>query len=125
MKTLELAQATAPLADYARDLDKEPVVVMVRGRPVAALMPIENADRETVTLSTNPQFLALIERYAQSGASRRDHLRAMSRTAWSFYGRGCQSPQGQPQDSFGDSQRSCRGQPGDGHPPGDRLRHHA
>src|SRR5712691_10914054 len=67
MKTLELAQATAPLADYARDVDKEPVVVTVRGRPVAALMPIENADRETVTLSTNPQFLALIER------SRRQH----------------------------------------------------
>ena len=62
MKTLEMKQATAPLADYARDVDKEPIIVTVRGRPVAALMPIENADRETVTLSTSPQFLALIER---------------------------------------------------------------
>jgi prevent-host-death family protein len=62
MKTLEMAQATAPLADYARDAAREPVIVTVRGRPVAALMPIENADRETVTLSTNPHFLALIER---------------------------------------------------------------
>ena len=62
MKTVEMKQAMAPLADYARDLDKEPVIVTERGRPVAALMPIENADRETVTLSTNPQFLALIER---------------------------------------------------------------
>ena len=62
MKTLEMNQATAPLADYARDVEKEPVIVTVRGRPVAALMPIENADRETVTLGTNPQFLALIER---------------------------------------------------------------
>ena len=62
MKTLEMPQATAPLADYARDAAKEPVIVTVRGRPVAALMPIENADRETVMLSTNPQFLALIER---------------------------------------------------------------
>jgi prevent-host-death family protein len=62
MKTVEMKQATAPLADYARDVEKEPVIVTKRGRPVAALMPIENADRETVVLSTNPQFLALIER---------------------------------------------------------------
>jgi prevent-host-death family protein len=67
MKTVEIKQATAPLADYARDVEKEPVIVMEHGRPVAALMPIENADRETVMLSTNPQFLALIER------SRRRH----------------------------------------------------
>ena len=67
MKTVEMKQATAPLADYARDVEKEPVIVTEHGRPVAALMPIENADRETVALSTNPQFLALIER------SRRRH----------------------------------------------------
>ena len=58
MKTLEMSKATAPLADYARDVDKEPVIVTEHGRPVAALMPIENADRETVSLSTNAQFLA-------------------------------------------------------------------
>ena len=43
-------------------LDKEPIILTVDGKPVAALMPIENADLETVALSTNPQFLALIER---------------------------------------------------------------
>ena len=62
MKSVEMKQATATLADYAREVDKEPVIVTERGRPVAALMPIRNADRETVTLSTHPQFLALIER---------------------------------------------------------------
>ncbi len=62
MKTLDMAQATAPLADYARKVRREPVIVTQRGRPVAALMPIENADQETVTLSTHPRFLALIER---------------------------------------------------------------
>ena len=62
MKTLEMAQATAPLAEYAKDVDKEPVVLIVSGKPVAALVPIENADLETVTLSTHPRFLALIER---------------------------------------------------------------
>ena len=39
-----------------------PVILTVGGKPVAALVPIENADLETVTLSTHPKFLALIER---------------------------------------------------------------
>jgi antitoxin (DNA-binding transcriptional repressor) of toxin-antitoxin stability system len=62
MKTLEMKQATAPLAEYARELKSEPVILTVAGKPVAALVAIENADAETVSLSTNPQFLALIER---------------------------------------------------------------
>jgi len=62
MKTLEMVEATAPLAEYARDVRKEPVILTIGGRPVAALVPIENADLETVALSTHPQFLALIER---------------------------------------------------------------
>jgi antitoxin (DNA-binding transcriptional repressor) of toxin-antitoxin stability system len=62
MKTLEVAQATAPLADYARGVKNEPLILTINGKPVAALVPIENADLETVTLSTHPQFLALIER---------------------------------------------------------------
>jgi hypothetical protein len=32
------------------------------GQPMAALVPIENADLETASLSTNRQFLNLIER---------------------------------------------------------------
>ena len=62
MKTLEMSKATAPLAEYAQEVSKEPVILTVGGRPIAALVPIENADLETVTLSTNSQFLALIER---------------------------------------------------------------
>ena len=59
---LEMADATEPLADYARDVSSGPVILTVRGKPVAALMRIENADLETVTLSTHPGFLALIAR---------------------------------------------------------------
>lgn len=62
MRTLEMVKATAPLAEYVRDISKEPVILTVNGKPVAALVSIENADLETVTLSTHPQFLALIER---------------------------------------------------------------
>jgi prevent-host-death family protein len=62
MKAIEMAEATAALAEYARQVAVEPVIVTVGGRPVAALVAIENADLETVSLSTNPDFLALIER---------------------------------------------------------------
>lgn len=62
MKVLDKADATAPLADYAADIDKEPVVITSDGTPIAALVSIENADLETVSLSTNPKFLELIER---------------------------------------------------------------
>jgi antitoxin (DNA-binding transcriptional repressor) of toxin-antitoxin stability system len=62
MKTLELAQATAPLVEYAQDVGRAPLILTVGGKPVAALVSIENADLETITLSTHPQFLALIER---------------------------------------------------------------
>ncbi len=62
MKIVEQTEAKAPLADYAAGVAQEPVVVTVNGKPIAALVAIENADLETVSLSTNPAFLALIER---------------------------------------------------------------
>lgn len=62
MRTLEMVKATAPLVEYVRDISIEPVILTVNGKPVAALVSIENADLETVTLSTHSQFLALIER---------------------------------------------------------------
>ena len=62
MKTLDLARARGSLAGYARRAGKEPVVLTSRGRPVAALVGLDNTDLETATLSTNARFLALIER---------------------------------------------------------------
>ncbi len=62
MKTLELTQATDSLAEYARKVLKEPVILTDEGKPVAALISIENADWETIALSANRQFIELIER---------------------------------------------------------------
>jgi len=61
MRTLEITSATASLADYAREMGAEPIILTVDGKPVAALISIQNADWETINLSTNPQFIALIE----------------------------------------------------------------
>ena len=62
MKVVEKQKATRTLADYASEIQDGPVVVTDHGQPVAALVPIENADLETVSLSTNRRFLDLIER---------------------------------------------------------------
>jgi len=62
MKVVETRDATGSLADYSAQIGRGPVIVTNDGRPIAALVPIENADLETVALSCNPQFLDLIER---------------------------------------------------------------
>ena len=61
MKVIERTAATASLAEYAADIGNDPLVVTSHGQPVAALVPIQNADMETVALSM-PWFLDLIER---------------------------------------------------------------
>lgn len=62
MKLIESVEAVGTLAEYASNIQQGPVIVTQQGRPIAALVPIENTDLETVSLSTNPQFLDLIER---------------------------------------------------------------
>jgi antitoxin (DNA-binding transcriptional repressor) of toxin-antitoxin stability system len=62
MKIIEKVNATGTLAEYAADIESGPVIVTSHGQPVAALVPLENVDLETVALSTNRQFLDLIER---------------------------------------------------------------
>ena len=62
MRVIERKDATASLAEYAAEIGDDPLVVTSEGQPVAALVPIENADMETVALSTNREFLDLIER---------------------------------------------------------------
>ncbi len=62
MKTLELDQATASLAEYARAAKTEPVILTEDGNPIAAILAIEDVDVEALSLGSNPQFLAIIER---------------------------------------------------------------
>jgi prevent-host-death family protein len=62
MKSVEIGEAKGTLADYARDAQRETLVVTRRGRPVAAVVPIRGVDMESLALSTNPAFLGLIER---------------------------------------------------------------
>ena len=68
MRTVELEQATAPLAHYARRAGREGVVVTLRGKPMATLMAVpKGADWESIAIGMHPKFLAIMER------SRRAH----------------------------------------------------
>jgi prevent-host-death family protein len=68
MKTIEMADATEPLADYARANRRETLVITRKGRPVAALTPIgPTTDPENIAVSNSRQFRDLIAR------SRRAH----------------------------------------------------
>ena len=60
MKTVDMDDARGSLADSAREARTQPVVVTENGTPVAVVMAIDNADLETISLSTNPRFLELI-----------------------------------------------------------------
>jgi len=62
MKTIELGEATSPLADYIPGVRWEPLVITEDGSPKAVILPLDNTDLEDVALSTNPEFIALIER---------------------------------------------------------------
>jgi antitoxin (DNA-binding transcriptional repressor) of toxin-antitoxin stability system len=62
VKTLELRKATGSLARYVGDARKGPVIFTVKGDPVAALIPVTNAQLETFSLGSSRQFLELIDR---------------------------------------------------------------
>ena len=65
MKVIERSQATEALADYAAQIAAGPVVLTENGEPIAALVSIENADLETISLSTNPEFIEIIQQSLQ------------------------------------------------------------
>jgi len=69
MKTVELRKATQPLASYLNEARKGPLILTVEGNPVAALVSVRDSDLEAISLSTNSEFLDLIEQ------SRRDWKR--------------------------------------------------
>jgi prevent-host-death family protein len=62
MTRVELKKAKGPLSAYARKARKDPVIVVRRGKPFAAVVPIRNVDEETVALSTSRKFLKIIKR---------------------------------------------------------------
>lgn len=50
MKTIALSAASRPLSEYAGELDEEVLLLTHHNRPVAAVVPLRNVDRESLTL---------------------------------------------------------------------------
>ena len=61
MRTLEIEMATRPLSAYARELGDEILVLTSDREPVAAVVSLKNVDKESLSLSTNPEFMRIIE----------------------------------------------------------------
>lgn len=66
MRTIEIDGQVSPLASCAEEAQREPVVLTRDGVPFAVMLPVPNTDRETISLSTDPKFLAVIERSRES-----------------------------------------------------------
>lgn len=62
MRTIDITEATNPLAQYAQQVEAGPLVVTIDGQPVAVVMAFANMNLETIALSNHPQFLTIIER---------------------------------------------------------------
>lgn len=63
MKTVELADSTASLSEYAREARKETLVLTQKGKPVLALMPLPpHTDLENLAVTTHPTFQTIMER---------------------------------------------------------------
>jgi len=62
MKTIQLSNASRPLAEYARELKEDILVIKDANLPVAAIVPLKAVDRESLAISAHPEFLELIAR---------------------------------------------------------------
>jgi antitoxin (DNA-binding transcriptional repressor) of toxin-antitoxin stability system len=79
VKKIELHEATESLAEYVKRIEEEPVIIVHKGVALAALMPLDNVDYETVELSTNPKFIEMLERsrarYQKEGGLSSEEMR--------------------------------------------------
>ncbi|MGB7948979.1 MAG: hypothetical protein WCH75_14940 [Candidatus Binatia bacterium] len=61
MKAMKLPKEIESFLDVAEATEEETLVFTKKRRPVAALVSLKKVDRESLALSTNPQFLRIIE----------------------------------------------------------------
>jgi prevent-host-death family protein len=67
VKTVDVGAATATLAEYADAAAEDPIVLTRRGKPIAAVIPLRgDLDLESLSLSTNPDFMAILQRSRDS-----------------------------------------------------------
>lgn len=65
MKTIELSTASKSLSAYAEEFNDEMVILTFNGKAIAVVTAIKDIDPESLALSTNPEFLAIIQNARQ------------------------------------------------------------
>jgi PHD/YefM family antitoxin component YafN of YafNO toxin-antitoxin module len=61
MKAMKMPKELQSFLDVAETAKEETLVFTEKKRPVAALVSLRKVDRESLALSTNPEFLRIIE----------------------------------------------------------------
>lgn len=61
MKTIELSEVSA-LAPHVQPGSHEPVILTQDGHTIAAILPVDENDVESLLLSVSPQFQAILDR---------------------------------------------------------------
>ena len=61
MKAIQLPKELQPFVDVVEAGGEEPLVFTEKKRPVAMLVSLRKVDRESLALSTNPEFLRMME----------------------------------------------------------------
>jgi hypothetical protein len=99
VRTLEITDEGPGLAEIVGLLQNEPLVLTREGRPLAVLLPVKGAALETVSLSLNPQFQAIMlesakRQHAAGGISTEEMRRrlGMEPTEPAPSGRGKKAP---------------------------------
>ena len=62
MKTVDIAEANAPLSAYVRKARGRSLVVTRRGKPLAAVVPLDSEEWEDFVVSQDPGFIEIIRR---------------------------------------------------------------
>ena len=62
MKTMEFSKAPESVQNFARQAEGDTLVLTRRGKPVFAIVPVDDVDAETIALSTNPRFRAILKK---------------------------------------------------------------
>src|SRR5258707_402867 len=80
MTKIELETTTLTVSDLAKLAKKGPIILMRKGKPLAAIKDLSGTDWESISLANNSRFIALIEEsrrsYREEGGITLDQIRA-------------------------------------------------
>jgi hypothetical protein len=79
LKVLPLEETTLTVPDLAELVKEGPVILTRNGQPWMTVKDVSGSDWESISLTSNPRFMALIEEsrrsYREKGGIRLDDLR--------------------------------------------------